>query len=140
VRGSVLQLRKDLVQPWRWSLRGQQHRQVQQPLGVWRPSQLRIRRCQPPAQRRIGEMVTQQGNRPAAKRPADRGGERRKPHPAANRPPIVHPKDHRAFLDLLEGAAALVVPLTEARRTSRLSAWASVPPMKAGRSTRDQDA
>jgi hypothetical protein len=24
---------------------------------------------------------------------------------------VVHPKDHRAFLDLLEGAAALVVPL-----------------------------
>jgi len=74
LRGSVLQLLKDLVQAAAWPLRGQQHRQVQQPPGVWRPSQLRSMRFQPAAQRRIAEMVAQQGNRPAAERLGDRGG------------------------------------------------------------------
>ena len=87
MHGSVLQLLKDLVQPSAWPLLGEQHRQVQRTLGVWRPSQLPIMLFEPSAQRRIGEMVAQQGNRPAAKRIADRGGQRRKPHPGADRPP-----------------------------------------------------
>jgi hypothetical protein len=35
VHGSVLQLRKDLVQPAAWPLRGEQHRQVHQPPALW---------------------------------------------------------------------------------------------------------
>jgi hypothetical protein len=35
LRGSVLQLLKDPIQAAAWPLRGQQHRQVQQPPGVW---------------------------------------------------------------------------------------------------------
>src|SRR6266516_692021 len=56
LRNPGLQLLEDLVQPAVGTVGGKQHRQVDQAPGASGPSQLWL--IEPPAQRRVGEMVT----------------------------------------------------------------------------------